>query len=559
MNNAFKELLPHFKATEIDFDKTNQELHGEVDVRGRQWEIKPLSLKLTKFPGQKPDDPLFAKLSEQLLAQQVSPINFKKLSPITITEAEMVPYTGFSARGILQPSIPVLRNNPIDVVFDGGDIFFEKTFDAKNLPLPAPLKVTSGGITVSAGTNGFQVGGTLSLALGTVATGKISASVDAKQNFAIDGQLDFDKTLFQPAALGFTYRKSGSDYSWGINGTLGIPANKVPGIKKALVHASYTNNKFAIDGSADLAIPGLQSGSLAISYADQTGLTIGGTLAFAPSAFIESGSLDATVTKQPPNHWSVAASGTVKPKIPGINTTLNASYNDGIYTIEGTVAYARGMLAGSLTVGLTNQPLGADGRPDAGPPKPGAPKGGGAPQASGPLRPYGSGALTAKIAPWLQATAGVQIQKDGSVQLMGEIKLPDSINLFDPIEVQKNILNVGIDIPIVGVSAGPIHAGIFATVQGGLTASAGVGPGQLKQLGLKVQYNPEHEDQTQITGTAQLNIPAHAGLRLYVRGGIGAGIPGVNAEAGLEIGGQLGIQGGVQAGVTVNWTRRRAW
>jgi hypothetical protein len=557
VNNAFKELYPHFTATEIDFDKTKKELHGTVDVKGRQWEIKPLTLKLDEFPGEKDDDPLFAKLSEQNLAKQVGPINFKKLSPITLTEAEMAPYAGFGARGVLQPSIPILRNSPIDVVFEGGDIFFAKTFDAKNLPLPAPLKVTSGGITVSAGTNGFQVGGSLSVALGTLANGSLSASVDAKQNFAIDGQLDFDKTLFQPASLGFSYRKAGSDYSWGINGTLGIPSNKVPGIKKALVQASYTNNKFAIDGNADLSIPGLQSGSLAITYADQTGLTIGGTLAFAPNAFIESGSLDATVTKQPPNHWSVAAHGTVKPKIPGINTTLNASYNDGIYTIEGTVAYARGMLAGSLTVGLTNQPLGADGQPDAGPPKAGSPKGGGAPQASGPLRPYGSGTLTARITPWLQGTAGVQIQKDGSVQLMGEIKLPDSIDLFKAIEVQKNILNVGVKIPIVGVSVLGQSIGIFADVSGGLDASAGVGPGQLNQLGLKVQYNPEHEDQTQITGTAHLDIPAHAGLRLYVNGGIGAGIPVVSAEAGLQITGQLGLQSVVQAGVTVNWTPKK--
>jgi hypothetical protein len=200
--------------------------------------------------------------------------------------------------------------------------------------------------------------------------------------------------------------------------------------------------------------------------------------------------------------------------------------------------------------------LGADGHPNAGTPKPGSPKGAAA-HTSGPLRPYGSGTLTAKITPWLQGTAGVKIQPDGSVQLQGEIKLPDSINLFNAIEVQKNILTVGVKIPIVGVSVLGQSIGIFADISGGLTASAGVGPGQLKQLGLKVQYNPEHEDQTQITGTAQLAVPAHAGLRLFVNGGLGAGIPVVNAEAGLQIGGQLGIQSTVSAGVTVNWTPKK--
>ncbi|MGC0317172.1 hypothetical protein QBC98_005675 [Kitasatospora acidiphila] len=559
--DAFHGIYDDFHVTKIEYDPKNSQdgkLTGHLITTSLvEQQTRNVEITLKKFRKQ-PTDTRVAMLNGQHLAQKVGFFEFRGLSPISIDEADLIPYEGFYAHGVLHPSIPLLRNTPIDVEYSHGALQFEKSFGASNLPIPAPFKVTSGGITVSAGTNGFQVGGTLSLALGTVARGSISASVDAKRAFTLDGQLDFDKTLFQPATLGFSYRKAGSDYSWGINGTLGIPANKIPGIKNALVNASYTNNKFALDGHADLAIPGLQSSSLAITYADQTGLSIGGTLAFAPNAFIESGSLDATVTKQPPvNHWSVAAHGTVKPKIPGVNTTLNASYQDGIYTIEGTVAYARGMLSGSLTVGLTNQPLGSDGRPAAGPPKPGAPKGAGAPQASGPLRPYGSGTLTARLTPWLQGTAGVQIQKDGSVQLMGEIKLPDSINLFNAMEVQKNIFNVGVKIPIVGVSVLGQSIGIFADVTAGLTASAGVGPGQLKGLGLKVQYNPEHEDQTQITGTAQLNIPAHAGLRLYVNGGLGAGIPVVSAEAGLQIGGQLGIQGAVQAGVTVNWTPKK--
>ncbi|TQF06842.1 DUF4157 domain-containing protein [Kitasatospora acidiphila] len=561
LKNVFDHIYPHFTVTRVRYDEKNPDadanrLYGTVTHKDVD-ETKNISTKLTGFK-QQPGGGPYARLNEQNLAPKVGFFHYKALSQIDITQASLIPFVGFSALGVLKPSVPLLRGTPIDVTFQDGDITFEKSFGVRNLPVPAPIKLTSGGITVHAGTDGFGVQGTLDLALGTVATGSISASVDTNRAFTLDGQLDFDKTLFQPASLGFTYRKSGSsDYSWGINGNLGIPAGKVPGVKGAHVNVSYADSKFAIDGSADLSIPGLQNGSLAITYADKTGLTIGGTLAFAPSAFIESGSVSATVTKQPPNHWSVAASGTVKPKIPGINTTLNASYHDGIYTIEGTVAYARGMLAGSLTVGLTNQPLGTDGRPDAGPPKPGAPKAGGAPQASGPLHPYGSGTLTAKITPWLQGTAGVQIQKDGSVQLMGEIKLPDSIDLFKAIEVQKNILNVGIKIPIVGVSVLGQSIGIFADVSGGLDASAGVGPGQLNKLGLKVQYNPEHEDQTQITGTAQLDIPAHAGLRLYVNGGIGAGIPVVSAEAGLQITGQLGLQTLVQAGVTVNWTPKK--
>lgn len=561
---AFSEVYPHFKATKVAFDQAagKGEVVGDVSNKDDLTKTKTIDLALTGFPGKKTSGLPFAQLSGQVLAQKVGFFHFEKLSPIRISEAEMVPYTGFTARGVLQPSIPILRDNPVDVVFSGGDLWLEKTFDAKNLQAPAPLKITGGGITISAGTNGFRVGGTLSAALGTVATASISASIDSTLNFALDGSIDFDKTLFQPAKLDFFYHKTGSTHDWGIGGTLGIPPKKVPGIDKGTITASYGNGRFAASGDATLSVPGLQSGSLTITYSEQEGIAIGGKFALAPNPVVESGSVDATVTKRPPgNHWALSAHGTVKPKIPGVDTTLSAVYEDGVFTVEGSVAYARGMLSGSLTVGLTNRPLGPDGRPaaaasEASAPTAGAPKAG-APHASGPLRPYGGGTLTAKIAPWLQGTVGVQLQQDGSVQLTGEIKLPDSINLFDPVEVQKNLLTIGVDIPIVGVSVAGQRIGIFATIQGGLDVSAGIGPGQLKQLGLKVQYNPEHEDQTQITGTAQLAVPAHAGLRLYVRGGLGAGIPVVSAEAGLEIGGRLGVEGAVEAGVTVNWTPKQ--
>ena len=57
-----------------------------------------------------------------------------------------------------------------------------------------------------------------------------------------------------------------------------------------------------------------------------------------------------------------------------------------------------------------------------------------------------------------------------------------------------------------------------------------------------------------VCGAAQLHIPAHAGLRLFVRGGIGAGIPVVSATAGLELGGALGIEGALDSDLQVDWT-----
>jgi hypothetical protein len=144
------------------------------------------------------------------------------------------------------------------------------------------------------------------------------------------------------------------------------------------------------------------------------------------------------------------------------------------------------------------------------------------------------------------------------MEVSGEVGLPAALNLFDAKEYNKNLFHTPpLDIPILGVAAAGHRIGIFLSLSGGLDANASIGPGQLRDLGLGVTYNPDHPDQARVTGRAQLHVPAEAGLRLFVRGGIGAGIPIVSASANLEIGGRLGLQGALDAGVQVDWTPTR--
>ena len=87
--------------------------------------------------------------------------------------------------------------------------------------------------------------------------------------------------------------------------------------------------------------------------------------------------------------------GTAVPAIPGIDTQIDVSYADGIFTAEGTADYNRGMLAGSLRIGATNRPVDESGNPGEGP--------------TPTLRAFGGGQLTLTLAPWLAATAGVRL------------------------------------------------------------------------------------------------------------------------------------------------------
>ena len=160
-----------------------------------------------------------------------------------------------------------------------------------------------------------------------------------------------------------------------------------------------------------------------------------------------------------------------------------------------------------------------------------------------------------QVAPWLAGTVGIRLLENGEIEVSGEIGFPDSIELFEKLSYEKDLLRPPpLDIPIIGVAAAGRRIGIFATIRGGLEAEAGIGPGVLRNVSLGVTYNPDHEDQTHVTGSAELHVPASAGLRLYVQGGIGAGIPVVSATAGLEVGGRLGLEGALNTGVDIDWS-----
>jgi len=228
------------------------------------------------------------------------------------------------------------------------------------------------------------------------------------------------------------------------------------------------------------------------------------------------------------------------PAIPGVDTQVSVSYDDGIFTAEGTAAYHRGMLSGSLRIGATNRPVDENGNPGEG--------------ATPNLRAFGGGQLTLTLAPWLAATAGVRLLPTGEIEVMGRIGLPSTLEVFPAKRFDRNLVTVNVDIPIVGVSVLGQRIGIFATIGGGLDLTAGFGPGQLRDLHLEVTYNPDHEADTLVSGGAEFYVPADAGLRLNIHGALGAGIPVVSASAGLEIGGALGIAGAATAAVEVSWT-----
>ena len=468
-------------------------------------------------------------------------LSAKKASPIEIFDADFLE-NGLDARGVINTTLPFLKGAKIDIQITGSDVMFSKTFSSSDFSFPGPVKITNADLTFAAGTLGLQVSGEVAFEIERVGKGKLGAVASSGTgeggSVELHGEFEFDTKLFDEAKITMDYKNN----KFSGTGTLKIGTGKIKGIKSASIDVKVDGESWSADGKVTPDIPGIKEGTLSAKYAKEKGFEFGGSLVLADNIpGIKGGSMNATLTQISGGQgYALKGSGTLIPKIPGVNTTITAQYDDGAFSAEGTVAYEKGMLKGSITLGVTNLPVGEGGKPAGEPTK--------------KLTAYGGGTVTIRIAPWLQGTIGIKLLPNGEVEVSGTVGLPSAIDIFPEKKLDKNIFSINLDIPIVGVAVAGQRIGIFATIGGGLDLSAGIGPGQLRDASLGVTYNPAHEEDTKVSGKASFVIPMNAGLRLFVRGALGAGIPIVSATAGLEIGGQLGLAGEARADVSVDWS-----
>lgn len=484
-------------------------------------EDRELTLPLTEIAGL----PFTTTIDRGALLPSMRFAEFSKLSPIEFDDAGYDEGRGFYAHGQLRPSLPILQGTAIDVWVDADGITFSKTFTKDNFSIPGPVQITEASVTLGVGTGGLSADGSIGFEISRLGKGRVTARIGSDGGFELGGSFDFDSELFEPANIRVGYAAG----KWTGGGSIGIPEGKVRGIRSANLTVDYNDGVITANGSVQPKIPGVQQAGLNVRYSEQEGLIIGGTLQLAEAPGIRSGSIEVTLTKT--DRWKVTATGTAVPNVPGISSSLTIRYDDGAFDASATADYAKGMLSGSVQVGVTNRPV-TEGQPAG---EPGE-----------TLTLYGGGRLTIKVAPWLQGTVGIRLLPNGELEVSGEIGLPSSLEIFPRKEINKSLFGVATQIPI--------FPGIVAEIGGNLGAVAGIGPAVIDQLRLGITYNPSHEENTTITGDAHLRIPADAGLRLAVRAGIGLGITGASATGGLEIGGTLGIEGAAEAGVHIAWS-----
>ncbi|MDH5653067.1 MAG: DUF4157 domain-containing protein [Gammaproteobacteria bacterium] len=466
-------------------------------------------------------------------------LNLAGLSPIEFDEFS-ISDGGVRAEGRVLPTVPIIGDADIRILVVGGEIQLRKTFSGGEINIPSPFEIHDTSLTIFVGTSsGLGVEGELNFAIQNVGEGFIGATASTSGGFELEGQFDFDERIFGEgtrAQARVGYRNN----QWSVGGTLTIPRGKVPGVSSATINVDYSEaSGFSATGEAELDVPGVESGTISITQNEEEGFVIGGSFTLSgDTPGIRGGRISAELReKEDGSGFAISATGEAQPDIPGINSNLRVSYNDGAFTAEIEAEYARGMLSGRVNAGVTNRTVGEDGQLSE------------TAEPDNPLIVYGGGELTIRIAPWLEGTAGVQFAPNGEITVTGRIGIPDELEIFPRREVNRSIFNIAVQVPII--------PGIVAEIGGGLGATAGFGPGVINQLELGITYNPDHEEDTTISGDVNFRVPADAGLRLSVRAGIGLGITGASATGGLDIGGTLGIEGAAEAGAHVEWSPSR--
>ncbi|MDN3670810.1 DUF4157 domain-containing protein [Echinicola jeungdonensis] len=530
--------------TQVQFDRENLNSNaGHITVNLKQFDgaVKPevrqgLIWPIHRLPGAQFAG--YLELNDLMTAINEAQPNVTIFSPANVQNIGFDPEKGIVAGGEIASNLPIFDQLDLQYSMEEGDFKIYRVFTKGDFNFPSPFEIDEVTLILSVGTrSGIGISGQVNFGIDQVGEGHIGAAASTSRGFELEGAFNFDSDLFDPAEINVEYK----DNIWTIGGEIGIPEGKVRGVKSATINASYSENNFTATGEAELDVPGIERGNMTVEYGEE-GFAISGDFDISSDVpGISGGNVEARVAKPAgEEEYDVFVSGTAQPDIPGIDTSLTVTYDNGALTIEGSASYKRGMLSGTVNVGATNRPIGDDGEPEGEP--------------DDTVRVYGGGSLTLQLTPWLAATAGVNFLPNGEIEVTARLE-SDSYEVFPRKEINKNLFTVPtIEIPLFAIPLGPRSIGLVAQIGGGLDFTAGFGPGELRNLSAEITYNPEREEETTLSGHGEFVIPADAGLTLRGDLSLGVSVTIASLTGGIELAGTLGLEGEAAAEVDVNWS-----
>ena len=387
------------------------------------------------------------------------------------------------------------------------------------------------------------MGGEAGIAIDKVGSGKLGVKTD-KKDTVFSGDFSFDLNFVEKADLKAKYWLAKDDFE--IKGALTVKKGTLPGVESGKIDVDLTREKFGITGTMMLG-GALKGSTILVGYSPDKGLLIEGKDIPLPVDKLP-GVSDAKVSvkaqRSPETgEWLFSGAGSAALKAPGAAGSLKVSMRGEAITFDGRVDMEKGPAKGFLQINASNLQMDEDGKPIEGGPV-------------GPLQIWGKGEASITFGKVLTGTAGIEYTREGKVIISGEIALPPTVDLFKKVDYSKKLLSVNPpDFPIWGVKLGPVGFGIFAFVDAQLDFLAYVGPGQLRDTKIKAVMDLDNPADAKVEGNAQFFVPAYAGFKLDLGGGLKAqaAVAYVKGRVGLD--GTLGIGTEAKLDVGVKWNQ----
>ena len=252
--------------------------------------------------------------------------------------------------------------------------------------------------------------------------------------------------------------------------------------------------------------------------------------------------------------WIFRGTGHVDVPVPGVQPISLTLEHDGQHlTGRGQTGIQIRGLNGTLVVNLRDDRLSGEGQLQL---NRGKARGALQLRLSEAMKLSGRGDIEYQLTESLIGRVGVILHEDQSVRVSGALEFPRPITLFRGFNSERELFRRSLDIPLLAVPLGPVSIGLVARITGAFGVSYGVGPGELRNLRVLTAFNPlEANTDLEIEGAAQLVIPAHAGLSLSIRGGIGVSAGVASVTGGLTATGAAELRGGFDARVDIAYRR----
>jgi hypothetical protein len=427
---------------------------------------------------------------------------------------------GLAGKGTITPSIPLLKGANLGIEFSANHLAVTTAVPNEKLQSLHGMRVTEASLGFELAPN-FKPSGTIAFEIGPqgkpVAEGQISVSADA-QGFVATGALTAHIPGVDEAKGNVTYRR---ETGW--TGGFDITKSSKTFIQNASVHVGFSDKDgLELTGGLGIKLPGDQDITLKVDKRKNTWIYTGQGEFKPPGGLLDPVRINFTYDGE-----RVEGTGETGVKFHGLDGHIKVKYRDGKISGEGTLAVNKGRASGKIALKLSpEQKFSAEGE------------------------------VTVKITDKLTATAGIKIDENEKVTLTGELKFPQSIELFKGFQGEHQIFSVGVSIPIPGASVGPL--GVKARIEGGLSAGYHIGPGELRDLKVVAMFNPlEDKPDLDLTMQGQIYISAGAHVSGSISGSIVLDAVVASASGGLTLTATALLDGHVASQVALHYTQGR--